>query len=119
MAKPTIAHSRKHGKYEAFKFWTPVKPQCISPCALLQQADPGDGGPEEVEARSGPRLPAHLHLRLPQVRHTGHTINNQLTLLIIFDLLFVPFQITLRKLVHFKKGAHANDESSTKVVDFW
>ena len=26
---------------------------------------------------------------------------------------------TLRKLVHFKKGAHANDESLTKVVDFW
>ena len=28
-------------------------------------------------------------------------------------------QCTLRKLVHFKKGAHANDESLTKVVDFW
>ena len=29
------------------------------------------------------------------------------------------FHCTLRKLVHFKKGAHANDESLTKVVDFW
>ena len=30
MAEPTIAHWRKYGKYEAFKFWThpPVKPQC-------------------------------------------------------------------------------------------
>ena len=30
MAKPTIAHSRKYGKYEAFMFWThpPVTPQC-------------------------------------------------------------------------------------------
>ena len=28
-------------------------------------------------------------------------------------------QCTLRKLLHFKKGAHANDESLTKVVDFW
>ena len=31
MAEPTIAHWRKYGKYEAFKFWThpPVTPQCI------------------------------------------------------------------------------------------
>ena len=30
MAEPTIAHWRKYGKYETFKFWThpPVKPQC-------------------------------------------------------------------------------------------
>ena len=34
-------------------------------------------------------------------------------------LMRIRSHCTLQKLVHFKKGAHANDESLTKVVDFW
>ena len=39
MAKPTIAHWRNYGKYEAFNFWThpPVKPQWSDTRIEVQQ----------------------------------------------------------------------------------